>query len=167
MTAKTKKAKVEDTQFDAIKSAQKTATEQFSKIRDTASENFQKVSETLQDTMADVTDKFSNVHEATTQAGEILKQSGATAAKGTREFDTEVFNFARDSVASSVENVKAVSAVKSFQELAALQTSFLFNRMEETNKHLKSLADISVKTWTDAATPITEAVAKVTDKKAA
>jgi len=105
--------------------------------------------------------------EAGAQAGEVLKQSGASAAKGAWEFDVEVFNFAKDSVTSTVENAKAAATAKDFQELAASQTTFLLNRMEETGKYFKTLADISHKTWVDAAHPITDAIAKVADKKAA
>ena len=151
----------------AQEAAQKAAAEQFSKIRDTATESLKQASASLQGSFGDVNGHFSDAQEVTAQAGEVLKQSGETAAQGAWDFDVEVFNFAKDSVASTVENAKTVATVKNLSDLAALQTTFLFNRLEETNKHLKTLADISHKTWVDAATPIADAVAKVADKKAA
>jgi len=108
-----------------------------------------------------------SAHEAGTQAGEVLKQSGTTAAKGAWEFDVEVFNFTKDSVTSTVENAKTAATAKDFHELASSQTTFLLSRLEETGKYFKTLADISHKTWVDAAHPITDAIAKVADKKAA
>ncbi|MCW9034421.1 MAG: phasin family protein [Rhodospirillales bacterium] len=176
MTAKAKTAapkaaapkaeeKVANPAAETVKKVQAAATENLTKIREVANENYKKAETSIKDTVAGLNDQLANVREYGSEAGELVKTSGKTAAKGIWDFDVELFNFAKATMTRNVELVKASATAKNVQDLVNIQTNCWFGRLEESNKYVKSLADISYKTVVDTSKPLTDAAVKVASKK--
>ena len=157
--------KVANPAAETVKKVQAAATENITKIRDVANENFKKAESSIKDTVAGLNDQLANVREYGSEASEVIKTSGKSAAKGIWDFDVEVFKFAKATMNRNIKLVKDSATAKNFQDLVAIQTSCWTGRLDETNEYIKTLADISHKAAVDTSKPIVDAVFKFSTNK--
>lgn len=105
--------------------------------------------------------------EATAFAKESMDASIASTAVATKSFDAladEFVAYGKKAAETTFANVKAMSSVKSFQDLLELQTGFARSAFDTAFAGATKMAELAVKAANEAAEPLQSRMAKAVEK---
>ena len=97
---------------------------------------------------------YDRVKTAAEDATGSLESSYATAAKGLTDLNAHVFSAMRANGEAMFDLVKALSSVKSMDEIVSVQTAHVRQQVETLTTQTKELAALAQKVAADAAAPI-------------
>jgi phasin family protein len=163
----------------AVKTSQETALKLFKAGKDTAQKLYKAGSdaavkgfdkstaftrEQVEKAFPQAVGKFD---EATAFAKESLDASFASADIATKGFDAlaeEVAAYGKKAAEASFANVKALSSIKTMQDLLEVQTGFARAAFDTAFAGATKMAELAVKTANEAVEPIQTRVAKAVEK---
>lgn len=163
----------------AVKTSQETALKLFKAGKDTAQKLYKAGSdaavkgfdkstafarEQVEKTFPQAVGKFD---EATAFAKETIDASFASAAVANKGFEAladEVAAYSKKAAEASFANVKALSGIKSVQELLEVQTGFARAAFDTAFAGATKMAELAVKTANETVEPIQARVAKAVEK---
>lgn len=163
----------------AVKTSQETALKLFKAGKDTAQKLYKAGSdaavkgfdkstafarEQVEKTFPQAVGKFD---EATAFAKETIDASVASAAVANKGFEAladEVAAYSKKAAEASFANVKALSGIKSVQDLLEVQTGFARAAFDTAFAGATKMAELAVKTANETVEPIQARVAKAVEK---
>jgi phasin len=97
---------------------------------------------------------------ATTEAGDLIKNSYSTAIKGVQDYNNKFIEFAHVNTNAAFDFVQKLSSVKSPAEFVELSTEHARKQFETLTEQTKQLAAIAQKVTLATAEPLKTGVAK-------
>ena len=157
-----------DSALELFKAGKDTAQKFYKAGSDSAVKGFEKgtafTREQVEKSFPQAVGKFD---EATAFAKESMDASLASAAVASKSFDAiadEFVAYGKKAAETSFANAKALSGVKSFQDLLELQTGFARSAFDTAFAGATKMAELAVKAANEAAEPMQTRVAKAVEK---
>lgn len=158
----------QDTALKLFKAGKDTAQKLYKAGSDAAVKGFDKSAafarEQVEKTFPQAVGKFD---EATAFAKESIDAGFASAALANKGFDAiadEVAAYGKKAAEASFANVKALSSIKSVQDLIEVQTGFARAVFDTAFAGATKVAELAVKTTNEAVEPIQTRVSKAVEK---
>jgi phasin len=120
--------------------------------------------ETAEKGVAQVKDTYEKAKVATEQATDILKDTYATAAKGTIEYNLKIIENARANTNAAFEHAQQLLRVKSPLEFVELSTAHARKQFDMMTAQTKELTELAQKVTTKITEPLKAGVTKVFNK---
>jgi phasin len=103
---------------------------------------------------------YEKMSAATTEAGDLIKNSYSTAIKGVQDYNNKFIEFAHANTNAAFDFVQKLSSVKSPAEFVELSTKHARKQFETLTEQTKQLAAIAQKVTLATAEPLKTGVAK-------
>jgi phasin len=103
---------------------------------------------------------YEKMSAATTEAGDLIKNSYSTAIKGVQDYNNKFIEFAHANTNAAFDFVQKLSSVKSPAEFVELSTEHARKQFETLTEQTKQLAAIAQKVTLATAEPLKTGVAK-------
>ena len=109
---------------------------------------------------AEAKQTYEKMSAATTEAGDLIKNSYSTAIKGVQDYNNKFIEFAHANTNAAFDFVQKLSSVKSPAEFVELSTEHARKQFETLTEQTKQLAAIAQKVTLATAEPLKTGVAK-------
>ena len=103
---------------------------------------------------------YEKMSAATTEAGDLIKNSYSRAIKGVQDYNNKFIEFAHANTNAAFDFVQKLSSVKSPAEFVELSTKHARKQFETLTEQTKQLAAIAQKVTLATAEPLKTGVAK-------
>jgi phasin len=109
-------------------------------------------------------DTYAKAKLASEEAGDLLKNTYATVAKGTTDYNLKFIEIIRTNAHAAFDYAHQLVGVKSPSEFIELSTAHIRKQFDIVSAQTKELCALAQKTAADAAEPIKTGVSKVFNK---
>ncbi len=158
----------QDTALKLFKAGKDTAQKLYKAGSDAALKGYEKSTaftrEQVEKTFPQAVGKFDEATAFTKESLDAGFASAAIASKGFDAFAEEVAAYGKKAAEASFANVKALSGIKSVQDLLEVQTGFARAAFDMAFAGATKIAELGVKTANEAVEPIQTRVAKAVEK---
>jgi phasin len=114
--------------------------------------------------VAHAKDTYTKAKVASEEAADLLKNTYATVAKGTPDYNLKLIEIVRTNTCAAFDRAQELLGAKSPSELIELSTAYMRKQFDTVSAQTKELYALAQKAATDAGEPIKKGVSKLFNK---